>query len=209
MVCRVELLDPLGRIFLERQRPIVVDVELVEVAAAGGEILVRLDLAILVVVVAAETLLGAALLARFGCLQRVAAAEQRGASCRRCIGKRRRMRRVRLPQEEGAGHQQETGGDPGKETQHGKSPSNEEIRHVGTLRNGAVPVNYRGKLPHKRCRAAAESRLSPLPSRTRSAAASAASTVSTRKRPGIGCRTNGSTAAARFLSMSRAAGSLQ
>jgi hypothetical protein len=42
---------PFHRIFLEREPAIVVDVELVEVAPPRGEILHRLDLAVLVLVV--------------------------------------------------------------------------------------------------------------------------------------------------------------
>src|SRR6185503_15131952 len=95
--------------------------ELVEILPASREILVDLNLPVLVLVVAAEALLLARLLTRFGRFQGILrATEQResaGPATRR-RWKARRMLSPRLPQKESAGHQQEADGDAGKETQH-------------------------------------------------------------------------------------------
>ena len=72
----IELLDPFRGIFLERQSAIVIEVELVEVPAPGGEIFVGFDLPVLILVVTAEALLFARLGARFGRLERRLRAEQ-------------------------------------------------------------------------------------------------------------------------------------
>jgi hypothetical protein len=89
-----------------------------------GRIFVRLDLAVLVLVVAAEAPLLARLGVGFGRLERFAGGEQRRAcgACGRRIGQTGTIGGTRLPDEECAGQQEEAGGSAGKESQQGKSP---------------------------------------------------------------------------------------
>src|SRR4029079_11955488 len=87
-VGRVELLDPLDRIFLEGERAVVVEIQLREVPLPGSEIFRGCNLAVLVVVVAAEALFFAAPGRGFGRLERRRRREQRRGTRGRRRGKR-------------------------------------------------------------------------------------------------------------------------
>ena len=120
----VELLDPLGRIFGERERAIVVGVELVEILVPRSEIFAGLDLAVLVMVVAAEAFLLAAFRAGFGRLSgwSLPNRERRSRARAGAAGSAGRFGRARLPDQESAGQQEERRGSAGKETQHTNLP---------------------------------------------------------------------------------------
>src|SRR6185369_7561018 len=135
----VELLDAPDGIFLERQRPAVVEVELVEVAAARGEIFHRLDLAVLVFVVARKALLFASLRGGLRCLERFA---EEGGSSGGWSGRQARcIFGPRLPDEEGTGQKKEAGGSAREKTQHWNLPERGDSarRHPSERRRSCQP----------------------------------------------------------------------
>src|SRR5579884_1441881 len=145
----------------------MVRVELVEIAPPGREILFRFDLAVLVLVGAAEALLLAGLL---GCLRRlkrrVAAAEQGsgGGRCGRSFRERGIVGCSGLPEQERAGHQQKTSRSPGEETRHEAPPEYKEIRPGSCpMRNGLSQLC--GIVPRRRCARATPTRPSRPPGR--------------------------------------------